>query len=180
MSGLLQRHTLHVIPLVIPVVATAVVLLPDIIRSRHRRLLELSTQARHRIYLCAGASVGAASVHIAVTPEHFSESWLYGVFFVGASVVQLALALWLLARPSRSLIRAAVISNAGLVLLWLLSRSVGIPLGPEQGVVEPVGVLDLMAVGCELMLLTAGWPLLRRPVLANRAPDPATRVVPVG
>jgi hypothetical protein len=48
-----------------------------------------------------------------------------------------------------------------LVGIWLLSRTAGLPFGPEPGVAEDVGIPDLVSVGLEL--LTAGacaWALV--------------------
>jgi len=50
------------------------------------------------------------------------------------------------------------------VLLWLQTRTIGIPWGPDAGVREPVGVLDLMSVVCELLVVLAGVLVVRRPV----------------
>jgi hypothetical protein len=159
MSGLLQRHALHLIPLAVPLVATAVILLPD----RATGTVGPSRRSRRLLLLAAAASLGAAAIHLLVTPEHFEESPLYGGFFLLTALAQVACGLVLVRRPLRLLVGAVLVSNSGLVLLWLLTRTAGIPLGPEQGVVEPVGVLDLMAISCELALVAACTALLRLP-----------------
>jgi hypothetical protein len=38
-------------------------------------------------------------------------------------------------------------------MLWLATRTVGIPLGPAAGCTEDVGVLDLMATGAETVVV---------------------------
>jgi len=38
----------------------------------------------------------AAGIHLALTPEHFEERFVYGVFFLAASVFQLVLGWFLL------------------------------------------------------------------------------------
>lgn len=110
----------------------------------------------------AAGIVGAAGVHLAVTPEHFGEAFVYGLFFAVTAALQLALAAALVARPGRGLLRVAVAANLAVVLLWLMTRTIAIPLGPDAGSTEEIGVLDLLATGFELVSLTAGAVLLRR------------------
>ena len=46
--------------------------------------------------------------------------------------------------------------------LWAVTRSVGIPLGPERGEVEEIGVLDVIATTAELVSAAACvWVLSR-------------------
>lgn len=185
-SGLLQQHTWHVIPLLIPVVATAVVFLPDIVRARYSRLLSRADLPSRLVRVVCAASLGAAAVHVAVTPEHFRESTLYGGFFLLVAVAQLGTVIVLAHWPTRLLVGAVVASNTGLVLLWLLTRTVGIPLGPQQGTVESWGVPDLLAVACELVLICAGTILWRQsrqsasPPLRGVAPQRSSRRVARG
>lgn len=48
----------------------------------------------------AVASAGAATIHFAVIAQHLEEYWLFGSFFVGVAVLQLAWALLVVVRPS--------------------------------------------------------------------------------
>src|SRR5579885_1197897 len=41
----------------------------------------------------------AAAVHVAVMPDHFRESWLYGCFFLVAAATQVAVGTVVLVRP---------------------------------------------------------------------------------
>jgi hypothetical protein len=63
--------------------------------------------------------------------------------------------LLLLARPSRVLLAAGALGNAAIVVLWLVTRTIGIPLGPAAGSVESVGGLDILASGFEIVGLVA-------------------------
>lgn len=127
-------------------------------------------------WLGVGAALVAAGIHAYVAPEHLREWWLYGVFFVGVTAVQLALA-WLLARgPSVTVLLAGIWGTAGLIGIYVVSRTTGLPFTPPHshghvlvagdftnGVphlptgrgahVEAIGAIDLAALGVELLLV---------------------------
>ena len=96
------------------------------------------------VAVAAVASAAAAGIHFAVTPEHFREWWGFGAFFVVVATAQLAWA----AFPAKAWIGIA--GNALLVALWVVSRTRGVPFGPEPGTPEAVGPLDLASVLLEL------------------------------
>jgi FtsP/CotA-like multicopper oxidase with cupredoxin domain len=118
-------------------------------------------------YAAAALSLGAAISHASVMPEHFEEWWGYGTFFLLIAAFQafygVALVRW--RRPSLSMLGIA--ANLAVVVLWLVTRTVGIPLfGPHAGEVEEIGAVDLSATVVELALvvaLTVLWLLERRP-----------------
>ena len=142
-------------------------------------------------------SAGAAAIHFAVTFEHFSEYSLYGVFFLVLSWAQLVwpvilIALpflaWSRARPARfpagwsrsgltplAARRAAVwlwlgvVGNAGVLVVYFSSRSIGLPLGPDTKEVEAWGGLDLVCAGEEVLLVLLAAAVLARPGLLARS-----------
>src|SRR6266571_4438604 len=100
---------------------------------------------RRAIGTLPACSAGAAAIHAAVIGEHVRESWLFGVFFVFVSALQAGWAVAFIVRPSRRLLRAAILGNALLLAVWLVSRTLGVPLGPDPGIAEPIGLLDALA-----------------------------------
>jgi len=100
--------------------------------------------------------VAAATVHLFVMPAHFAQSALYGSFFLGAAALQLGGAALVLGRPSRAVIDAASAACALIVAIWVVSRLVGVPVGPDHGATEPIGVLDVLATASECLALGAG------------------------
>jgi MFS family permease len=116
------------------------------------------------LYAAASLSLVAALIHLWVTPEHFEEWWGYGAFFVVAAAAQLLYALLLLRWPTREVLLAGIAGNLAIVALYLLTRTVGIPLlGPEAGKVEGVGFADVCATTSELGIGVAlGAALLRQ------------------
>ncbi|MDP9352839.1 MAG: hypothetical protein M3P51_15055 [Chloroflexota bacterium] len=111
----------------------------------------------------AALSLATALIHISVTLEHFLQWWGYGLFFLLTGVAQAALSLVLVRSPRPGWLVLGVLGNVGLILLWALTRTLGIPLfGPEAGEVEAMGALDLTAKVVEVVLVALLLLLLRR------------------
>jgi hypothetical protein len=115
-----------------------------------RRRLTLPTAAVLALALCSAAS---AAIHSAVAPEHFREAFVYGVFFLAASTLQAGWAVLFVSRPNRTLLVAGGVGNAAVIILWVLTRTVGLPVGPEIWQPESVGALDVMSTLLELALV---------------------------
>jgi hypothetical protein len=104
-------------------------------------------------------SIGAAVIHFAVIAQHMNEWWLTGTFFVVVALFQLAWAVAVLARPSRPLYLLGAVVNALVVITWIVSRTVGVPVGPEAGEAESIGLPDVLATSYEVLLVAAAAPL---------------------
>ena len=104
----------------------------------------------------AALSLLAAAIHLWVVPEHLEEWWGYGAFFAACALAQGLYALGLLRRPSRPFLLLGVAGNLAVVILWLVTRTTGIPLlGPHAGEIEGVGVLDLACTLAEVCIVVA-------------------------
>jgi hypothetical protein len=101
------------------------------------------------ITIAAVATAAAAGIHFAVVPEHLREWWGFAAFFVGCGVAQLVWA----ALPFSPAV--GVWGNAAVVALWLVSRTSGLPFGPDAGTPEAVGGVDLASVALELAAIAA-------------------------
>ncbi len=92
-------------------------------------------------------------VHLAVVEEHFDESALFGIFFVVAGALQIGWAM---------------------VALWAVTRTVGLPVGPEVWTPEAVGRADVLCIALEVVSAGAVVAWLapsrtgERPVRAGR------------
>jgi hypothetical protein len=100
-------------------------------------------------------------------PEHFEEWWGYGAFFLVSAIFQGAYAPALVRWPRPWIFYLGIAANLGVVVLWLVTRTVGIPFfGPHAGEVEAVGALDLVATAAEValafVLFAALWRSRRR------------------
>ncbi len=135
----------------------------------------------------------AGLIHLWVAPEHFHEAWVLGAFFVLAGIGQLALGAALVRGLGTRGLLVGVAANAGLVCLYVVSRTAALPFLPAHdeghvehlpvagaagnGVpvfphssIEPVGLLDLTCLLAELALLVmlvALLPTNPRRVTAN-------------
>jgi hypothetical protein len=101
------------------------------------------------VTVAAVATAAAAGAHFAVAPEHFREWWGFGTFMLVVGIAQLAWA----ASPSSAAI--GIGGNAALVALWALSRTTGLPFGPDAGTPEAIGPVDLASVLLELTAVAA-------------------------
>src|SRR4051812_16284553 len=99
--------------------------------------------------LCAVALVATAAIHLAVVPEHQREWRAAAGFFVALAIVELALAAVVLVRDERALLVVGAAVSVASGVLWLVSRTVGLPFGPEAFTAEPVASLDLMSTALE-------------------------------
>ncbi|MCZ4498695.1 MAG: hypothetical protein JWQ74_1248 [Marmoricola sp.] len=108
------------------------------------------------------SSTAAASVHAAVGPAHFRELFLFGLFFAGSATAQIIWSLLMVLRPTRSLVVAAGLGNAVVLVLWAVTRTVGLPFGllPSP---EAVGPWDLCCGVWEAVVVVACAALLRSP-----------------
>ena len=111
----------------------------------------------------AGFALAAGFSHALAGEEHFTIWWGYGLFFSIVSICQImgggALFFW----ESRGLYLTGIIGTGSVVVVYVITRTVGIPFGPQAGVVEGVGVLDAFAKTFEIGLIVCLMLLLARP-----------------
>jgi hypothetical protein len=134
----------------------------ELARARVARVASGSRAADVRLLL-AGSLVAAAAVHAAVVPAHLTEWPTAGMFFILLTIWELAVAGLLLARiEERMMLLAAAVVSVGPLAVWLLSRTAGLPFGPEPGVAETIGLPDIAACLLEVLSLVTALVLLRR------------------
>jgi len=126
-------------------------------RSAHRRRTE-STE----LYRVAGGLAGVAGlIHLYVAPAHFVEEGLaFGVFMLVVGAAQMVVGVAFLEEPTRAPVQATIIGTLLVVLLYLVSRTTGLPFGPHPGRPEGVDTVDVVSKATELTLL---WVLLSLP-----------------
>ena len=125
-------------------------------------------------------TAGAALVHVGVAGQHFSEWWAAGLFFLVVAAAQIGWALWVWSRPAtRTILLAGAAGSVALVLLWVVSRTSGLPFGPGAGVAEPVGAADVVCGVLEVLaaaLAVVATATTRQPRLAGPAPRRAAGI----
>ena len=117
-----------------------------------------------RLVVLAVCSAGAAVIHASVCSEHFHEFFAFGVFFVFAAALQAVWAVLICLRPTRALLLVGAAGNVFVVLLWSVSRTFGLPIGPEIWHPEAVSTLDVIATLLEAALVVGASVLLTRSV----------------
>ena len=112
------------------------------------------------VLAATGGSVLAGMVHLALTPEHWRESHLYGAVFLVSAVLQLGLAS-LLTRPAQSprLWVLLLVTNVTLAAVYVATRIVP-PPGADTP--EEVGSVGLATMAAELVVVVAAATIVRR------------------
>ena len=137
-------------------------------RDRGRRSLSVRTEP---LLFLAALSLVVAAIHAAAAVPHMTEYPLYGGLFTMLALFQATWAIRIYGHPARALLRLAVVVNLGVVLVWVASRTTGLPIGPEgPGVPERVGFPDLAATVAELGLVGLALHQLCAEVVTDLAP----------
>jgi hypothetical protein len=146
---------------------------PDVPRrpERARRTQSGRPQVVPAHWMIAAALLGASAIHFAMTPSHFGESGIEGAGFLVSAWVQAALAAAVLWRPTRAVLLGTAGSSLALIAAWVVSRTVGLPVGAHSGHAESVTLVDGVCVALEAasVLLAVGLLLgLARRVARGR------------
>lgn len=99
------------------------------------------------LYAAAMFSLVSALIHLWATPEHFNSSWWgYGAFFVATALAQGVFAIAVLRWPGTLVYVAGILGNLSIIAMYVVTRTSGIPIGPETGMIEDPGVLDMTSM----------------------------------
>ena len=117
------------------------------------------------------ASAAVALLHVSAAQGHWAESVLYGIGFLVLAALQfgLGVSLALTRGGGRTLLGAGIVLDLGVLLVYLASRTVGLPVGPDVGAPETLGIPDVTATLDEIVLLGLSVVLLRGRRLPDRA-----------
>src|SRR5437763_5558229 len=138
------------------------------------------TLGRYLRCLLAALSAGAAFIHFAVSGGHYDVSWMHGTFFAVVAWLQIAWAVGVVLRPTRRLLTAGVLLNAGIIGVWAVSRIWGVPVGPDPWTPEAVTLADSLSSGLEAGIVVLSLAVLVRPALAQRSMPPSFAIGGLG
>lgn len=113
-------------------------------------------------------SASAGVIHLAMVPSHWGSSVVEGAGFALVGWAQVALAVWVLAAPSRTLLRSVMVVNVLAIGAWMVSRTWGLPIGEHAGHPHEAEFVDLACVTIEVMLVIACGVWLARPTLGHQ------------
>jgi len=121
--------------------------------AREHDLLRLSGTAV--VPMSVALSVAAGTIHAWVVPEHLHEYWLFGTFFIAVAIGQFVWAASVTAWPGRATYLLGALGSPLLIGVWAISRTVGLPFGPEPWEPEPAAGLDIACVLFEAGIVVA-------------------------
>ena len=139
-----------------------------------------ATVGRYLRWFLAALSAGAGVIHFAVSGGHFDVSWMHGAFFAVVAWLQLAWAAGVILRPTRRLLTAGVVLNAGVIGVWAVSRIWGVPVGPDAWTPEAVSLADALSSVFEAGIVVLSLAVLVRPALAQRSVRPSFAIGGLG
>jgi hypothetical protein len=116
----------------------------------------------------AALSAGAAAIHFSVMFAHFATYWAYGTFFLVSAWSQVAWAIGVCWRPWRWLLWAGAVGNAGVVAIYVVTRTVGDVIGPGADQAEAVGGVDVVCTVFEAAIVAGALLLLSRSAIQER------------
>ena len=117
-----------------------------------------------RSALLAAGSLSAGLAHLGGVVQHLDVWWGYGAFFLVTGLAQAAMGAVVLWRPAPWVALVGIVGNLAIVGMYVLTRTVGIPLGPHSGRAEDAETLGMVTTAGELALV-----LLLIPMLGERA-----------
>jgi hypothetical protein len=145
----------------------------------HMEATETLTNARRELEVDAAVLAIAAGLIHAVAAVGHADYWLFALFFAALAAAQCAWGALAYRGADRRMLALGAWASAAIVLLWLVTRTVGLPFGPEGGGPEKIGVLDVLATVDELALVALVAGVLRFDRLRPRVVGAAARVGPV-
>src|SRR5438876_775541 len=106
---------------------------------------EPARSAVRTVSVIALASIATGAIHVAAAATLGRDSAQNLAFFGVAAAAEIVWGVVALARAPRWWLAVGALGNALVVATWLVSRTVGLPIGPYAGVVLPVGFADGLA-----------------------------------
>ncbi|HEY9472240.1 MAG TPA: hypothetical protein VIS06_00145, partial [Mycobacteriales bacterium] len=82
-----------------------------------------------------------------------SEWWVAALLFTVVGAFQIIWGVAALNENRRPILQLGVVVNVVAILLWVVSRTFGLPFGPEPGQAEDVDVLSVACVLAELAVI---------------------------
>jgi hypothetical protein len=125
--------------------------------------MPLVTQRTAARFVLAAATVGAGAIHLAFAPEHLAEYRPLGLGFAAAGILQLVWAVAVTVRDSARWLLVGGALSLAFVGVYVMSRTVGLPLGPKAFQPEPFGLADLVCCALEVLVGLAAIALACRP-----------------
>jgi hypothetical protein len=105
-----------------------------------------------RLFILCGLAWASGLIHVVAAVQHVDEYLLFAIFFAWLAPVQFAWGVAVYRRPSSRLLTLGAVGSALIALLWLVSRTSGLPIGESPWRPEAIGPLDVLATADEVVL----------------------------
>ena len=175
-GALLDHEALMFLMPVLPIILIAMIVLVTVLDRRGLLSHDGATVplTNSLATIAAALSLAAGAIHFAVIQSHLEEDALEGMFFIGIAWFQLIWPqVYLLTRRPWIAATGALV-NAGIVGVWVISRIVGLPIGPTPWQPQSIGTMDLFSTGFEValvaVLIPTFAPRLVRALATKRLP----------
>jgi hypothetical protein len=103
--------------------------------------------------VAAAASALAGTLHHAAAVVHRPHDVTMAVVFTAVGVGQLVWPVGLAFGRRRSVLVSGAALHVVAIVLWFVSRTVGLPVGADAGQAEPLGVVDVACVAAEVVVV---------------------------
>lgn len=125
------------------------------------------------IFVACGLAWAVALIHALAALAALSSSGPAAGVLAAVAGAELAAGVLVYRRPTRAVLAALAAGGVVLVAVWVLSRTVGLPVGAAPGRAQPVGPLDALAMLDEIAFIVVVLLRLspRVPALASRVPS---------
>jgi hypothetical protein len=129
------------------------------------------------LYSLALTSAAAGVLHFSAAFDHAGAHlpW-YTALFIAAAEFQMLWGAGVLWRPSRRWLALGVLTDLALILIWVVSRTSGLPLIPGGQAAEPLGFKDVITAVFELTVVAGAGMFTVLPSAGRRLVLPAGRV----
>jgi hypothetical protein len=118
------------------------------------------TEPQTVLVLVAALAFVGALIHVGAAVDHWKEYHLYTLAFSCLAALQTCWAVLILRGASRRVLVLGCVLQLGIVGLWVVSRTVGVPLAPTAWAPEEIGIADLTATIGELTTVLATLSVL--------------------
>lgn len=135
---------------------------PPVAATRGRTAVASDTTAIRILIVAAMSSIAAGAIHVAAAATLGSDSTQNLAFFGIVAFAEVAWGLVALVTAPRWWLVLGALGNAVVVITWLVSRTVGLPVGQYAGEILPVGYADVLATILGVVTLAgAAWLAVR-------------------
>ena len=122
------------------------------------------------VCLAAALSVAASLVHLWAAPQIYVDLWGYGTplwwgypaLYALIAAFQGLYGVVLLRWPTQPVFMVGLAGALAAILLYVATRTVGVPFGPTAGRVEEMGLLDLLGTAAAVGVVVSLLAVLQR------------------